>query len=127
MKLLKAKTGDRFKYRNQEYTLIGVDFEGSVYKLDTDRERLFITEDGLNDINFINMEQQNKYLEKPVESASSIISTSAGELTNIMMDNIKKLQTDPSFISQADAINSQVKTMIDIARAQIEMYKAMKG
>lgn len=124
MTLLKAKIGDKFTYRSEQYTLLGVDYESGVYKIDTDRERVIVTD--LNEINFTTMEQ-NKYLEKPVEAPSSIITTNAGELTNILMDNIKKVQNDASYISQAEAINSQVKTVIDIAKAQIEMYKAMRG
>lgn len=42
------------------------------------------------------------------------------EVKNILMDNIRKLSKDRTYIHQAAAINDTVKTLIEVARTEIE-------
>lgn len=68
---------------------------------------------------------------KPVGSPPSavpqtIIRTSGGELKELVMDNIKRIQRDKEYIPQAVEINNQVKTLIDLAKTEIELIKALR-
>jgi hypothetical protein len=47
-------------------------------------------------------------------------------LKDLVMNNIDKLQQDPKFIDQAKALNEQVKTMIAMAKLELETIKLKK-
>lgn len=51
------------------------------------------------------------------------ISNNASELSQLLMSNIRRLKEDPKFIPQAEAINSQVKTLIDLGKTELEAMK----
>lgn len=71
----------------------------------------------------------NPYLEGSVHNtpsnilSSTVVGKNAGKLSDIIMNCIDKLQTDPNYISQAEAINSQVKSLIDLGKSEVEMLK----
>lgn len=56
----------------------------------------------------------------------TVIGDNAGELHSFLLDNIKKLQTNPDFLSQAKEIRENVKQIVDIGRLQVEMIKLSK-
>jgi hypothetical protein len=45
------------------------------------------------------------------------------DLGQILLSNIKKLETDATFLDQAKVINDHAKTLIDIQRTRIEIFK----
>lgn len=73
----------------------------------------------------------------PLESTQvSVINTEAaqmmapmsgalGQLTNILLDNITKVQANPEYIPQATAIKDQVQTFIGLARVQVDAARVM--
>jgi WD40 repeat protein len=54
-------------------------------------------------------------------------SAQMNDLSNILMDNIKKVQENPSYVEQAKAINENAKSLIEIKKTQIEMLKVLKS
>ena len=58
--------------------------------------------------------------------AASVIGSSGPALRDIIMDNIQKVQQDKDYIPQAAAVNEQVKSLIDLARAEADLYRAIK-
>ncbi len=48
-------------------------------------------------------------------------------LTEILMDNIKKVQTTPTYIHQAKSVNESIKNIIELKKTQIEVVKLVKG
>ena len=100
----------------------------------TNKRQFSLPEEYFNieDFQIMGKETENKYLAEPVKPASdviasTIIGTNASELTSILMDNIKRIQSDASYIAQAEAINNNVKSIIEVAKAQIDAFKVMKG
>ena len=65
--------------------------------------------------------ENNPYLDRPVQSSQikTVISGSEMDLKDIIQDNIIKIKENPDYISQATAINDQVKTLIDLAKTQL--------
>jgi len=55
--------------------------------------------------------------------AGSILGDKSGQLVDQLMRNISQVENDPKFIPQAESINAQVKSIIEIGKAQIEMVK----
>lgn len=49
----------------------------------------------------------------------------AVQLKTILMDNIEKIKTDKEYIPQAQAINDNVKTVIDLAKTEVAYVAAM--
>ena len=48
------------------------------------------------------------------------------QLKKDLLDSIKKVKENAEYIPQASAINKNVKTLIDMAKTEIEMVKVMK-
>ncbi|WP_143061564.1 hypothetical protein [Dyadobacter sp. SG02] len=49
----------------------------------------------------------------------------AGEIKDIIMDNIRQLKGNPAFIPQAQAINESVKVLVDVAKTEVQMLDLM--
>ena len=63
----------------------------------------------------------------PVKYEMSINRDTVGSLKEILMDNIKKIQANKEYIPQASEINNQVKSIIDLAKAEIDILKTVHG
>lgn len=55
--------------------------------------------------------------------AQTAVQQNSSKLSGIIFDNIEKLNKDAGFIPQAQAINEQLKSMVDLGKAEIEMMK----
>ena len=123
---------NQVEYKGEKFYVERFEIQNGLIRVYTNKRTLIINEEDLdiNDFKILDKPSQteNPYLPIPVDPISStIIGTNAGELTNILMDNIKKIKEDPGYIAQADAINNNVKSIIDVAKAQIDAFKVMKG
>lgn len=47
------------------------------------------------------------------------------ELRDILMDNIRKVREDKTFIPQAQAVSDSVKTIIELAKTEIQMHETL--
>lgn len=59
--------------------------------------------------------------------ASSVIGQNGKALGDILMDNIQRVQDNPAYIPQAQAIADQVKEIINLAKVEVEMLKAVQS
>lgn len=50
-----------------------------------------------------------------------------GAINDVMLDTIQRVQKDPSYIPQANALNATISTMLDAAKVQVDIIKIMKG
>lgn len=50
---------------------------------------------------------------------------SAGEIKDIIMDNIRQLRGNPAYIPQAQAINESVKVLVEVAKTEVQMLDIM--
>lgn len=51
---------------------------------------------------------------------------SMSKLEGVLMDNITKIQSDPSYIPQAKAINENVGTILKISQQKIDIFREMR-
>jgi len=65
-------------------------------------------------------------MDKGHKEVSIILFSGNGQssLREVVMDNITKLREDPNYVKQAEAINNQVKTMIEMAKLKIKIDSA---
>ncbi len=60
--------------------------------------------------------------------ANSVFSgDTMGRLRDILMDNIEKVKVDKNFIPQAQTISENAKALIDMAKTEVELYKAVSS
>lgn len=55
------------------------------------------------------------------------LSGSIGQLKDVLMNNIEKVQNDKSYVSQAKEVNNSIKEIINLAKVDIEYRKLAKG
>ena len=51
----------------------------------------------------------------------------ADDLISILKDNITKVQSNAGYIQQAQTVNDQVKSIIDIEKMKLEYLKQLRG
>ncbi|MES2810033.1 MAG: hypothetical protein V4619_15485 [Bacteroidota bacterium] len=142
-KLIKPMVGKLYEYQKQELMVLSYTIGGNVIKIycDGPKPHITIMRDDLEGVlqSFIEVSTDravtvhqgavNPYLDQPTEGApanfmrNTIVGKNAGKLSEIIMASIEKLQNDPSYISQAEAVNAQVKSLIELGKSEIEMFK----
>lgn len=56
----------------------------------------------------------------------TVIGQTASPLKDILMDSIKKVQNDPSYIPQAKAIRENVRELVNLARVEIDAFREVR-
>lgn len=65
----------------------------------------------------------DEHLPLPVVEVKAL--GSAGEIKDIIMDNIRQLRGNPAYIPQAHAINESVKVLVEVAKTEVQMLDIM--
>jgi hypothetical protein len=65
-----------------------------------------------------------KTVAPPVQNAETNL---VDELTAILKDNIAKVQKDAKYIPQAQAINNNVNSIINLTKLKLDVYKQFKN
>lgn len=125
----KNLVGCTFMYRAKTYKLLQVYDNNQKLTLATDRKVFEIENDELTDFfdEVLDVDAETESLEqvrKEIQSVSN--KTVLKGLSEILFDNIQKIQESPHYIEQADAINNQAKSIINIAKVEIGLMKLMK-
>ena len=55
----------------------------------------------------------------------SLIQRSGSKIEDILLDNITKIQKDADYLDQAKEVNSNVRTLIDLAKTEVEYMKTI--
>jgi Leucine-rich repeat (LRR) protein len=100
---------------NNEYE---VNFSsGRILKVDEDE----ILNDFIPVVNAELSHQQKTMIESTAATFNQM-----DKLTDILINTIEKVQSDPSYVSQATAINNSVKQVVEINKTKIEAMKLVK-
>lgn len=122
--------GGTYIYNTRRYTINDVVIENDTVYISTDskiiKKSLSEISDFLENILPCDMSQESNEIAK---AQGNQIAQSFGfaKLTDIIYDNIDKIQQNASYIPQAQAINEQVETIVNIAKTQIEAIKIIKN
>lgn len=49
------------------------------------------------------------------------------DLKSILLENIERVRKDKNYVQQANSVNQSSKSIIELAKTEIEMLKLMKG
>jgi hypothetical protein len=146
LETLKEMKGKSFVYGETLHQLID-------YSIDDVREKVTIkTDKKLFDRNYDSVAEFLTYFKLVVEAETidesnqverSIVTTNnqivqssavyeehaalAKDLIGILKENINKVRTDKNYIPQAQAINNNVNSIINVTKLQLDVYKQFKG
>ena len=132
---LKEMCGNGYIYNNQYYLIKSFKILSKVVRILTDKEDIVVFKEDIEILNtgfnlvpaqvsVVESPANNSYLPERKQLTTGIIGKQSERLAEILMSNIEKVQKDPAFIPQAESINSQIKSVIDLAKTEIEMVKA---
>lgn len=123
---LSQAKGRFFIYKGQKQKLIRYDIKATTIRIVTDVQDM-----NLLYADFDTTFQQFEFLEvAPAITTgmeATIISGSAQELKNVLLENIRKVQASKDYIPQAVAIKDNVDSIITLAKTEIEMMKTVRS
>lgn len=134
LKKLEAMKGKTFSYASKILYVIS-------YAIDEQREKVII-KTNLGDhersyesideflsywspaqnINALTVQNENNTVAVMIEQENSL----AEEMISILKDNIQKVRTDKNYIPQAQAINNNINSIINVKKLQLDVYKQFK-
>lgn len=126
-KFIKAMIGKTYVFKGEQYTIRNIEHaHGDKYIVHSDKLDLQVSDDQLRE-DFKEVKSQEKELLGVVVHREATKELQhMDSVTTILLDNIKKVQQDPSYIAQAKSVNESVKNLIATKKTQIEVIKLMK-
>lgn len=111
--ILDGKSGKLLRYTLGEKTM----------KLTLDTQDIVILNEDIED----SMEriQTQGLVARPEVTQTSVIQRTGSRLEKILMDNIQKVQQDKDYIPQAREVNTNIKSLIDLAKTEVEYMKTL--
>ena len=126
--ILERMPGNAFYFHQQEQTVSGYEFK--------DDRCIIITDKQVHDFKAADMKQYiGQFLPIPKEDITPAVpenyqpvinSSTCTQLRDIIMQNIKMVQQDKSYIPQASMVNRDVKQLIELGKAEILMVRTLK-
>jgi len=124
--------GKNIRYNNQVCKVLDYKVTEVVVKLVTDQKAIVFLIDDAQEA-FKDIEIVESKVELAVKSAqlelmpTVLTGGSANQLKQILMDNITSIRTDVNYVAQAKEVNASVKALIDLAKAECEIFRMMRG
>lgn len=124
-KKLAQMRGNAYIYRGTYYEINDAMMVDGLVLISTNKLMLRFTE-----LEFL--QEFNNFLPTAKESAEIVLTAQATQtplngmaktVKDTIMDSIKKIQNDPKYIAQAEAINRSVNTLINIAKLELQAKK----
>lgn len=125
---IKKMIGKTYAWKNEQHKIKNiVQIAADMCRVTTTHKELQVSQDQLMEdfTEVITPEQEQTQLviigqaTKEMESMRS--------LSDILMDNIKKVQKDSKYIDQAKSINESAKNIIELKKTQLEVVRLLKG
>lgn len=124
-KKLAQMRGNAYIYRGTYYEINDAMMVDGLVLISTNKLMLRFTE-----LEFL--QEFNNFLPTAKESAEIVLTAQATQtplngmaktVKDTIMDSIKKIQNDPKYIAQAEAINRSVNTLVNIAKLELQAKK----
>ena len=128
MKKIEAMEGKSFKYGGNLIHIESIKhLEADMYQITHPVGLLKASKDELlHDFEPVNTPMVSETNQRVTDLAFSDAGT-LGDLSKILMDNIKKVQDDSSYSDQAKVINESAKEIINLQKVKIEALKLVRG
>lgn len=117
--------GKTYMFNSNQHTIKDIQStEEDIYHVVTDKRTIKVSEEELLE-DFLPID--GNYQKLQVYQELSIEPAQLNDLGTILLDNIKKVQEDASYVEQAKSINESAKTLIDLKKTQIEAIKVIRS
>jgi hypothetical protein len=117
---IKEMVGNAYKYKGKTYTIRGFAPEDDTVRIYTNQEDI-VLHDGGNLGEALAMFRYASNVPAVIERSE--MQATMSSLTTVVMESIEKVRNNKDYIPQADSINSSIKTLIDMAKAEIDYNK----
>lgn len=127
--ILERMPGKKYIYKQVEHQILKYEFDGKLLLITTDKEILQLpsVDFSFHLKEFLPIEEQLLPVNFNAVPVLNVASKEVMiELKDVLLDNIKKVQENKDYIPQAQEINNQVKSMIDLAKTEIEFIKTVR-
>jgi|GEM_PF-2094327 len=115
--------GQKISVDNKSGKVIRWSLKDAILKITMDTQDIVILETDIPAF-LERIEMPQELAIHPVPT-TTMIHAVGKELSNIIMDNIRKVQKDKDYINQAREVNANIKSMIDLAKTEIEYMKTL--
>jgi ATP-dependent Lon protease len=135
--------GKLYTYKLKEHRLLRFTCNDNNFKVVTNKEDLIINNSDAKSFfnDFLFIDEEKPFVPKTalsltgptainqdvVKFSETSIQKNSAALADIIMENIKLVKEDKNYISQATAINEQLKSLIEIGKTEVEIMKAQVG
>jgi len=124
MSSFNSMVGKSYLYRGNEHKIRSVELNGDGrYVVKTDRTEIKLSAKEIRK-EMLPIERGETALVLDKYTIESRVQM--GSLSDVLMREIEKLQTDPKRIDQARAISETARTLIELKKTEIEMLKLAK-
>lgn len=130
-KKLRGMMNKRFRYGQSELTVLDYDYneeKGRIYVY-TDRKQEPYDRPADEAMSFLDQFEpiDNPTLQVVVKGLMLSESNLGITLKDVLLENIEKIKNDAGYIPQAEAINNNVKSLIDLAKTEVAYLKAFNS
>jgi len=124
---MQSMIGKVYSYNKVEHRVIRYELSEAKLKITTDVSDVVIFTSDIDEVLplFKQVESDDTGGSLHLLSKRTMVGTTGVEIKNILLENIRNVNKDKSFVPQAAAVNNSVKQLIDLAKAEIEMFKLM--
>lgn len=118
-KTLEAMAGKNYLFNGRRHKIIKARQAGDKIEIVTDKEWLSLDEKEVR--SFLPAAPDQEVSLQILPKNDDTLST----LRGTVLQTIEKLKADKAYIDQANAINGSIKTIIDLAKLELDAYKLM--
>ncbi len=121
--MFKQMIGNRYLYNAKEYLIEDTSWSGDYLLVKTDKKTFHIHKDNEKKTaeEFLPISNELTVKDKALQVATQ--ANTLKTVTDILVDCIKKVNEDPSYIKQANSINGTVRTITGVMKIELEMLK----
>lgn len=120
--------GNTYRYENEHRRIESVEFTGGWAVLHTEQGDIKISLSDIDeDLKYFKLVEENGLMRNP-KVVDMVVGTATvyDKLVKTAMDSIEKLQKDPGYIPQAEAINGTIKSIVDLEKTKIAALSLLK-
>lgn len=118
--------GNKYTYRGLSITVKEVKFLSALYVIKTDKQTYNFYESEVHSFLLELIDYEEKPKTKTImENTSNVrtVSNESTDLSEILLETIKKVQSNKEYIGQANAICNVVSQMINIKKLELQLKK----
>ncbi len=117
---LRPMLGQHYKYKGEVYFFQGIEVKEEAVHLLTNKKSFIFTNRAIAGFFIRDCDPVEALPPAPEPNPNDEV---MAELKGVIMENIRKVRTDPEYIPQAQAMAKQVQTLINLTNLELNIQK----